>query len=154
MKIRSVIKSDVPQIIKLIGDIWAEYDCVLDVETEDKYLLAPDEYFHKHNGEFWVAEESGKIIATAAALILNETTAELKSLYVKKNFRKQGLGENLVKLVIKYTRKKGAKEIVLWSDTRFTGAHRLYARLGFVVTGERELNDLNNSKELGFGLSI
>ena len=48
MQIRPVIKQDVPQIIKPISDVRAEYDCVLDVETEERGLLAPDDYFHRH----------------------------------------------------------------------------------------------------------
>jgi len=43
MKTRPVIKRDIRQIIKLIADIWAEYDCVLNTKTEEKYLLAPVE---------------------------------------------------------------------------------------------------------------
>jgi len=150
MKIRPVIKRDVPQIIKLIGDIWVEYDCVWNLEQEDKHLLAPDDYFHSHNGEFWVAAIKSEIIATVAVLMLDDTTAELKSLYVRKDFRKQGLGEDLTNLAVEFARMKRARKIILWSDTRFTKAHRLYERMKFQKTGERELNDLNNSVEFGF----
>ncbi|MBA4184914.1 MAG: hypothetical protein H0X49_13015, partial [Acidobacteria bacterium] len=69
MKVRPVTKKDVPQIIKLIGDIWAEYDCVLDTQGDDKYLLAPDDYFHSKDGEFWVAAERNEIVATVGALM-------------------------------------------------------------------------------------
>jgi putative acetyltransferase len=38
-----------------------------------------------------------------------------------------------------------------WSDTRFTDAHRLYARLGYVRTGDRrDLGDISNSSEYRF----
>ncbi|MBA3600888.1 MAG: hypothetical protein H0W45_06525 [Acidobacteria bacterium] len=45
---------------------------------------------------------------------------------------------------------KGRSEIILWSDTRFTNAHRLYKKLGFNLLGKRELKDVNKSVELGF----
>jgi len=45
---------------------------------------------------------------------------------------------------------KGRSEIILWSDTRFTNAHRLYEKLGFKPLGKRELKDINKSVELGF----
>lgn len=51
MKIRPVVKKDIPQIIELIGDVRAEYDCTLDVEREETYLLAPGEYFRARGGE-------------------------------------------------------------------------------------------------------
>jgi len=150
MKIRPVIKKDVPQIIKLIGDIWAEYDCVLDTETDDKYLIAPDDYFHSKDGEFWVVAERNEIVGTVAVIMLGETTAELKSLYVGKNFRNQGLGENLTKLAVKFASLKGRSEIILWSDTRFIEAHKLYEKIGFKRLGERELDDINKSSEFGY----
>ncbi len=154
MKIRSVIKKDVPQIIKLISDIWAEYDCVLDTDIDEKYLLAPDDYFRGRDGEFWIIEEDGKIIATIAVLMLDAKTAELKSLYVHRDFRKQGLGEKLTGSAIDFARQRNKIEMILWSDTRFTKAHRLYERLGFEPFGERELHDFNNSVEYGFRLNI
>jgi putative acetyltransferase len=150
MKIRPVVKKDVPQIIKLIGDIWAEYDCVLDTETDDKYLIAPDDYFHSKDGEFWVAAERNEIIATVGVLMLDGKTAELKSLYVREDFRRQKLGENLIKLAVKSASMKGRSEIILWSDTKFTNAHRLYENLGFKLLGKRQLKDINKSIELRF----
>jgi N-acetylglutamate synthase-like GNAT family acetyltransferase len=154
MKVRPVEKRDIPQIIKLIGDVWAEYGCVLDTEIEEKYLLAPDEYFRAKDGDFWVVVVKNEIIATVAVQMLGEKTAELKSLYVHKDFRRQGLGEDLTTLVIKYAQMKRAKEIILWSDTRFTKAHQLYERLGFKKVSYRELDDLNSSKEFGFKRNI
>ena len=150
MKIRSVIKKDVSQIIKLIGNIWAEYDCVLDTEKEDKYLLAPDDYFHSKNGEFWVVAEKNEIVATVGVVMLDEKTVELKSLYVKKEFRGQNLGANLIKLAVKFAAMKGRSEIILWSDTRLINAHRLYGKTGFGLLGKRQLNDINKSVEFGF----
>ena len=106
------------------------------------------------SGEFWVAEKTGEIVGTVGLLFLNDETAELKTLYVRRDFRRKGLGEDLTELAIKFARMKEAKEIVLWSDTRFTKAHRLYQRLGFVKIGELQLNDLNNSREFGFRKKI
>src|ERR1041384_5628160 len=48
----------------------------------------------------------------------------------------------------------GAMEIILWSDTRFVEAHRLYRSLGFELSGKRELQDLNNTTEFGFRKSL
>jgi hypothetical protein len=40
---------------------------------------------------------------------------------------------------------------ILWSDTRFDQAHRLYTWMGFLQTGERTLlDDLNATREYGF----
>ena len=43
----------------------------------------------------------------------------------------------------------------LWSDTRFTRAHALYSRLGFVRTGERALpGDVNQTREYRYDLDL
>jgi len=81
-------------------------------------------------------------------------TAELKYLYVNKEFRKQGLGEDLTRAALKFARMKKANKMILWSDTRFIKAHRLHKRMGFEKIGERKPDDLNDSKEFGFKLNI
>ena len=44
---------------------------------------------------------------------------------------------------------------MLWSDTRFTHAHRLYLRTGFRQTGERELpEDINQTREYSFERAV
>lgn len=154
MEIRPSDKQDVPQIIKLIGDIWAEYGCIFNTDIEEQYLLAPDEYFHEQGGEFWVVETDGRIVATVGILIHDMQTAELKSLYVLKDQRRSGLGERLTKMAMNFARERGVSEMILWSDTRFTKAHRLYERIGFVQTGQRELDDINKSVEYGFRISL
>ncbi|MDF2972749.1 MAG: hypothetical protein K0R61_3199 [Microvirga sp.] len=41
--------------------------------------------------------------------------------------------------------------MVLWSDTRFVTAHRLYTRLGYVQDeGQRQLADISQSVEYRF----
>jgi len=154
MNLRPATKDDVSPIIKLIGDVWAEYGCVLDAETEERALLAPDDYFHARRGEFWVTEDAGVIVATVAVMLNDAETSELKYLYVNPHSRQQGLGARLTEHAIDFAKEKGARRMILWSDTRFTKAHRLYERLGFEKTGTRELDDMNNSVEYGFSLEF
>lgn len=150
MNFRAATQEDVPQIVKLIGEVWAEYGCILGTGVEEQYLLTPAEYFHARNGQFWVAEENEEIVATGAVQFYDDTTAELKSLYVHRDFRRHGLGQTLTEMAIDLARDRGAAEMTLWSDTRFTQAHRLYERLGFERKGTRKLQDLNNTTEFGF----
>jgi hypothetical protein len=43
---------------------------------------------------------------------------------------------------------RGGDQMILWTDTRFTGAHRFYERKGYVADGRtRDLYDLSNSVE-------
>ena len=56
-----------------------------------------------------------------------------------------------VEVVLDWCRAGGITQLVLWSDTRFDRAHRLYEGMGFTRTGERELpNDPNDTREFGY----
>jgi ribosomal protein S18 acetylase RimI-like enzyme len=153
LRLRPTIPADVPGILALIGEVYAEYDCVLNAETEERHLLEPVPYFHAHDGEFWVVEENGLIRATVAVM-LHEDAGELKTLYVHPSLRRQGWGRKLTTLAIDYARAGGKRKMILWSDTRFTDAHRLYRSMGFHEMGLRELFDSNNTVEYGFEMAI
>jgi N-acetylglutamate synthase-like GNAT family acetyltransferase len=152
-KLRPTIPEDVPGILALIGEIYAEYDCVLNAELEEQHLLEPGPYFRGHGGEFWVVEEDGKIRATVA-VSLHDDSGELKTLYVHPSLRRQGWGRKLTTLAMDYARAAGKQKMILWSDTRFADAHRLYRNLGFTDMGIRDLHDSNNSVEYGFEMSL
>jgi GNAT superfamily N-acetyltransferase len=152
--IRPTRPDDVSAIIALIGEVYAEYDCVLDAENEDTYLLDPGPYFRERGGEFWVVEdEDGRIVATIAVL-LHDDAAELKCLYVQRSLRRQGWGRRLTELTMDHARRAGRTRMILWSDTRFIEAHRLYWSMGFARSGVRELHDSNNTTEFGFKIAL
>lgn len=150
--------SDSEALIELIGTVWAEYPgCVLDVDAEEPWLRAPAAFYDERDGEFWVAtdDDSGELLACIGIKPVGEDTVELKSLYVAASGRRTGLGSALVQLVEDTAVDRAARRIVLWSDTRFLDAHRLYTRLGYWPTGEsRDLNDLSNTTEYGFAKDV
>jgi putative acetyltransferase len=150
--IRSARDGDAEELISLIGDCFAEYPgCVLDVEGEMPHLLAIATAYRKLGGCFWVAE-SERVVGSVGVVASREGGGvELRSLYVARPARRQGLGARLCELVEAEGRRRGALFVELWSDTRFLDAHRLYRRLGF--TGgvrTRELHDLSATVEYYF----
>lgn len=151
--LRPTIPEDVKQILSLIEGVFQEYDLKLDAENEDTHLLSPGPYFRARDGEFWIVEESGAILATVA-VFLNGDAGELKALYVHPSLRKQGWGRRLTELAIDYARNAGKSRMILWSDTRFTDAHRLYRNMGFDEFGKRDLHDSNDSVEFGFEILL
>lgn len=154
IRLRPTIPEDVPAILSLIDRIFAEYDCKLDAENEDRHLLAPGPYFRASGGEFWVVEdEEGAILATVA-VALHEDAGELKALYVHPTLRRHGWGQRLTELAVEHARRAARPRMFLWSDTRFQDAHKLYRRMGFKEFGERDLHDSNNSHEFGFEMSL
>jgi len=152
-RIRQAESADTPGIHALIAEIYAEYDCILDVERDERHLIDPGPYFRSTGGQFWVLEADGRIAATGAVMIHAES-AELKTLYVHPSIRRQGWARKLIDLAFAHAVAAGRLRMILWSDTRFATAHRLYEALGFRRSGRRELQDLNHSQEYCYELDL
>ena len=61
------------------------------------------------------------------------------------------MGRALVEAVLEWCRSAGVARLILWSDTRFDRAHRLYEGMGFTQTCEREVpDDPNQTREFGY----
>jgi len=91
------------------------------------------------------------IVGSAGVERLDRDTAELHRLYLDVHLRGRGTGRALVGAALDWCRVRGISRLILWSDTRFDRAHRLYIRAGFRLTGERSLpGDINQSREYGF----
>ena len=153
MEPRPVRPGDTDGVLTLIGEVLGEYGCVADLEGIDHHLRAPGPYFRERGGEFWVVEQRGQILATVAVM-LHTNAAELKCLYVHRSIRRQGWGRRLTELAMDFARAAKRNRFVLWTDTRFEDAHRLYQRLGFQRCGIRDLHDISNTSEYGYELLL
>ncbi len=140
---------DGPALVALIAGCWSEHPgCVMDLHGENPHLLAPATYYGSKGGRLVVAEQDGVIVGTVSCLPASDDVLELKALYVAREHRGTGLAALLLDAVEDTARSRGDRRLVLWSDTRFTRAHRFYERHGYVASGAvRALGDLSNSLE-------
>ena len=137
---------DLGAVVGLIRGIFEqEYDIVFDHSFDTPDIAGADRFFVLHEGQ---------MARACCALWLYPEQGELKTLYVHNSLRRLGWGGRLVNLVREHTRQSGRPQLELWSDTRFLAAHRLYRRLGFQQAGERELQDVNQSREYRFFQSL
>jgi len=159
--IREARDSDADGLIRLVGACWAEYPgCVLDVDGEVPELRAIASHFRDRGGQFWVVdaveEVAAGIVGCVGAAPANDAGGwELLKLYVDPRTRRRGLGALLTGLVEDLAQASAGRFVELWSDTRFTAAHRLYERLGYARLAEtRELHDLSNTIEYHYVKSL
>ncbi|EYF04328.1 GNAT family N-acetyltransferase [Chondromyces apiculatus] len=154
---RDAVDADGDQLIQLIGDVFAEYPgCVMDVDGEMPELRAIASSFLRKNGRFWVVEDGDRVVACVGCRPAGDPAGvELCKLYVSAAARRRGLGGALCARVEDEARVRGATFVELWSDTRFTDAHRLYERRGY-ARGEttRALHDRSNTVEFFFRLPL
>lgn len=67
---------------------------------------------------------------------------EMKRLYVRNRFRKRGIGDTLVKMLLEEAKEKGYEKMVLDTLERLEAAISLYAKHGFVNTSAYYENPL------------
>lgn len=153
LNIRPASDNDADDIQSIIKECFLQYSyqgLIFDIE-EMPDLKYPSSSL-KHNppkeiGIFKVATIKDNIIATIAAQAIDDL-CEIKRLYVHPQFQKYGIGKIITLNIIKQLNNKS---LFLWSDSRFTNAHKLYQKLGFSLQIKfRTLNDKSCSKELLF----
>jgi len=143
--------ADVPGIVALIGRVYTEYGFVYDARVEVPDLFDFDAHYAPPRGAFFVVRDSETIVGTVGVELLDSRTAELHRLYLDADLRGRGTGRALTDTVLAWCRTRGIEHLILWSDTRFDLAHRLYTRMGFTRTGERTLpDDVNDTREYRF----
>jgi GNAT superfamily N-acetyltransferase len=152
-RVRPAVDEDSRDVIGLIGACWSEYPgCVMDVHGECPDLLAPASAYRQAGGAFWVAVDlCGTVVATVGWRPLGLGVIELERLYVNHRWRRKGVAAALADLVEKTAAEQGAAQVELWSDSRFSDAHRFYQRRGYSRMGpDRELGDLSRTREQHF----
>lgn len=150
--VRDARDDDAEGIIALIGAVFAEYPGVLlDVDGELPELRRIASWAREGDGEFWVAERDGRVVGTCGYTGSSERGGfELKKLYVAASERTTGLGSSFLSRVEARATERGGHFLELWSDVKFTTAHRFYEKRGFQRGGTRRLGDKSHTVEYHF----
>ncbi len=91
---------------------------------------------------FYCVVDHGNVVGTVALKKIDDTTAELKSLYLDKSYRGKGLGGRLMTEAVGAARARGYKSVVLDSMKKYKAAHDLYEKFGFKDTEKYNSNEM------------
>ena len=152
--IRPATADDVVAILAVMGGVYREYGFIFDPEYEAPDLVRFYETYDQESGAFFVSMIDGKISGTIGIKFIEATVTEIVRLYLDADFRGGGIGQRLLKTAISWAQNRKCDKVSLWSDTRFTQAHKLYAKTGFVKGTMRHLTDVNKSVEYQFTLDL
>lgn len=132
------IEKDIDDIRELFYGNLCEVQPIIERELNTRFDL--DEFLENniaHLSEFaapcglFIAKVDGQSVGCAGFRENNQSTAEVKRMYVKPQYRKQGIGRALLQAVISEATKLGYAKIRL--DTVFFAkeAQKLYCSFGF-----------------------
>ncbi|WAC28110.1 GNAT family N-acetyltransferase [Ancylobacter sp. SL191] len=159
--LRPAEDADGDAIAALIESAFAEYPgCIFDRAAEFPELDAIARHFAARDGLIWVAEDEAGVIGSLAIAPTGDTDAppgalEITKVYVAARARRRGIARALMDAARAVAGMRGAPEIRLWTDTRFTNAHRFYEVCGFRRQGEpRECHDLSATWEYAYRLPL
>lgn len=91
------------------------------------------------NNKFWVATDRNKVIGTIGIVKLNNKNIVLKSMFVDKLYRGQGISNLLLDTLLHWVIQNEYKQIYLGTMTQFTAGQRFYEKNGFVKCNISEL---------------
>ncbi|MEM1254872.1 MAG: GNAT family N-acetyltransferase [Cyanobacteria bacterium P01_H01_bin.21] len=116
----------------LIGQVLTDYGLGWEPEGADIDVVQVDQ--HYQDGEFWVVEQAGTVVGTAAYYPIErgEQAVEIRKMYLLPVARGQGLGRFLLGQLEGAIAARGFKEIWLETATVLKTAVRMYESSGYL----------------------
>ena len=111
----------------------------MDFEPQGRHAFYKD--IKDHFEGFWCLADGNAVSGTVAVAKLDDTTAELKALYVDKDLRGAGWGYKLLDTAVSFARDKGFARVVLDSMSKYEEAAKLYKRYGFTEISRYNVNE-------------
>ncbi len=138
----------------VVEDVYREFRFTWEPGGYHWDVLHPEDAYPPPDHCFDVALIGDEVVGTVGGEA-REGVAELKRLYLRDRCRGLGIGRALAERFLAWARSRGCTRAILWSDKRFTDAHRLYGKLGFRVMSERICEtDPDKSSEWGYTLDL
>jgi putative acetyltransferase len=124
--------------IASVRELLREYAVSIGVDLEYQGFNAelgglPGQYAPP-SGELLLAKVNGEVAGCIALRALDQSTLEMKRLYVRPSTRGTGLGKRLVEAAITIARQGGYAELRLDTLPSMDAAQALYRTLGFIET--------------------
>ncbi len=125
---RSTLSS--PEAARLIAALNAELSAAFPEPGANHFSLSETQVA-LGDGAFLIAYADDAGVGCGAVRQIDETTAELKRMYVDPSVRGRGIGRALVEALESEARLLGVTRVVLETGTRLAPAIRLYEGMGY-----------------------
>jgi GNAT superfamily N-acetyltransferase len=110
-----------------------------------------DAYYREHNGAFWVAIQSNRVVGTFGLERAAPGAMELRRMYVDVSVRRTGIGLRMLQYAEDECRRRQVSRLELSTAEIQTAALALYRNAGYRLLRE-EVADVGSNKTVGSGL--
>ena len=134
--IRSWETRDRADAFHVIRDVLLEYGLKSEPFGADRDVYDVEIYYHAKDGEFWVVEQEGEIVGTAAYYPIERgnNAVEIRKMYILPQARKQGLGKFLLQELESKIASRGFDEIWIETASVLKEAVKMYENSGYQPT--------------------
>ncbi len=141
-----IIHADSEEKLKTVKTLFSEYARSLDFDLcfqdFDRELDSLPGEYSPPSGALLLAVEGDEGLGCVALRRIDESTCEMKRLYVRPDFRKRGIGRSLAEKVISIAKELGYRSMKLDTVSAMVEANTLYHELGFAATEPYRFNPL------------
>ena len=131
--IRRATVADTASARELVFGVLGEYGLVPEPAGTDADLMDLETGFFADGGLFDVAvAPDGRVAACCGIKILGDGRAELRKMYVRRDWRGQGLGHRLLDRALAWARASGHPRVELETASVLKEAISLYEKAGFI----------------------
>ena len=130
---------------KLFEEYVASLGVDLSFQDFSKELQVIDRQYNQPEGALLLAYHDGVAIACAGVRKLDDSTAELKRMYVRDGFKGQGIGVQLMQRSLQAAREQGYRKIRLDTLKTMIKAQALYRSFGFYEIPSYRYNPLEGA---------
>ena len=132
MNLRPATNADGESARTLVFAVLREHGLEPDPEGTDADFADLEGFYRARGGAFDVlVDEAGTIFGTVGLLPVDETTVELRKMYLAPNARGRGLGRRLLDHALARARALGFRRVILETHTVLKAATALYRSYGF-----------------------
>jgi putative acetyltransferase len=117
----------------VISSVLAEYRLGWEADGADRDVLEVETFYLLRGGEFWVVENQGQIVGTAAYYPIDrgDRAVEIRKMYLLPISRGRGLGRHLLGELERVIAALGYREIWIETASVLTEAVQLYETNGY-----------------------